>query len=271
MKQSKELEEVLEEFANLLAKGKAPPLNEFLNQYPKLAAKLRPQLESVLQLTEAAKSMPEMPERLKRKLHNQFWSKVMAEERKRLLAVKRALTKQVGFGELTVKKGIDILLLLLQTKEGEVIRGITRIMKLLFLLEKETGCDRYCPDYYQFTPYKLGPFSPKVYEDLKLLIELGFVRRQDLDKDGIPLIHPDDLKIDEGFRFNEVTTIYTLTELGREYAEKLAKGLKPEVIEGIRQIRTRFAAMPLKELLGYVYQRYPEYTTQSEILEKLLR
>lgn len=268
-----EIEKIVEEFTNLLASGKAPPMAEFLKRYPKLEAKLRTQLETVLHLTETAKAMPEMAETLKQKLHNQFWSKVMAKEKKRLLTIKKRLIKESAIAFLPIKQGVDFLLLLLhgQGKEPNAISGITRIMKLLFLFEKEAECDKYCSDYYQFIPYKLGPFAPKVYEDLKLLIELGFVEKKDLDKDGIPLIYLEDAKIDEGFRFNEVTTVYTLTELGNKYAQALAKGLAPKLLAKIRQIKMQFSLLSLKELLSYVYHHYPEYTTHSEILKELLR
>lgn len=269
MKKSEaEIERIVAEFVNLLAQGKAVSWNEFLNRYPKLASKLGAQLKPALILTEAVQKKPTMPEALKQKLHNQFWQKVLAKERQHLLAVKQVLLKRQNLRKLPIKQGIEFLLLVLHSEEKEplAIRGITRIMKLLFLLAKETGCDKYCSDYYQFIPYKLGPFAPKVYEDLRLLIELGFVTRKSL-----PLIYAEEAKIDEGFRFNEITTVYSLTELGKRYAAKLACGLKPRLLNGIRAVRTQFAQLPLKELLAYVYHRYPEYTTQSELLKQLLK
>jgi len=273
MKQKEAINKLIEEFTNLFFQGKAPSVAEFIKKYPQLAAELKPELESTLALLKAGNYLPTMPEALKQKLHNQFWHKIMAKERKRLLTVKKRLEIEPSLSLLPLKRGIEFLLLLLygQDKERIVIRGITRIMKLLFLLTKEAECDKYCTEYYQFVPYKLGPFSIKVYEDLKLLIELGFVQRQEIDKDGVPLIYTDDAKIDEGFQFNEVTTVYTLTELGNRYAQALAKGLKPRLWDKLNQIKTRFGQMPLKELLGYVYHYYPEYTTHSEILKGLLR
>lgn len=261
-----DIEQIVEEYTDLLHEGKAPPIEKFLKKYPGLESKLKSELETVRLLVEQGKSLRPMPEALEKKLDNMFWSIIMSKEKQRLLKVKKELKKRRF---LPVKKGIEILLLLLRKELP--IRGITRIMKLLFLLEKEVEIDKFCPLYYQFIPYKLGPFSLQVYEDLKLLMELGFVKRREIDIIGEVPIHPDDSKIDEGFRFNEITTTYSLTDLGEEYAEKLAIGLKPGIVDKINFIKNRFGQLSLKRLLGYVYQNYPEYTTQSELLKRIIK
>src|SRR3989344_6285597 len=64
----------------------------------------------------------------------------------------------------------DMILLLLYGRGAkghfsEPIQGITRLMKLLFLLEKEAGIN----DGFSFVPYKMGPFSSEVYPELEFL------------------------------------------------------------------------------------------------------
>jgi uncharacterized protein YwgA len=280
------IEPIVEEYKSLLQKGEALALEDFLKKYPELEIDLRPRLEAVQILMDTAKLIPPMTEALKKKLHDRFWAKALANEKKRLLRVKDEIVDKSLFRLKTRIEFVPLLLYgksniaeekqktQLGTKTGKTahaIRGITRIMKLLFLLEKEAGCDKYVPNYYQFESYKLGPFSIEVYEDIRLLNELGFVKRVDYDQEGLPVIYADDSKIDEGFRFNDVTTIYALTDLGEKYAEKLRKGLKPAVLEKIDFIKNRFAQASLKGILRYVYEHYPEYTTQSEILEDVLR
>lgn len=262
------IEPIVEEYKNLLQKGEAPALADFLKKYPELESDLRPRLEAVQILIETAKAIPPMSEALKKKLHDRFWAKALANEKKRLLKVRGEIA---GKSLFRLKTRIEFVPLLLYGKTAHAIRGITRIMKLLFLLEKEAGCDKYVPNYYQFEPYKLGPFSIEVYEDIRLLQELGFVKRVDIDQEGLPVIYADDSKIDEGFRFNDVTTVYALTDLGEKYAEKLRQGLKPSVLEKIDFIKNRFAQASLKGILRYVYEHYPEYTTQSEILDDVLK
>jgi len=50
----------------------------------------------------------------------------------------------------------------------------TKFMKLLFLLKQEYGADNYL-SFYNFFPYKYGPFSNAVYRDLKKLEFLGYI------------------------------------------------------------------------------------------------
>lgn len=281
-----EIEQIVEEYINLLEQDKAPPVEDFIKRYPKLEPDLQPRIEAIRQLIETKNEIPEMPEALKQKLHSLFWQKMKEREKERLLKVQRELDKM---DTLKVKRGIEYLVLLLHTQLSEdsfrkytepspvkkqiyltAVRGVTRIMKLLFLLGKEGKLEKTSPAYYQFVPYKIGPFAVQVYEDMKLLLELGFVERQHFDREGLPVIYTDDTKIDEGFRFNDVTTIYYLTDIGNKYAEKLAKSLKSKEIEKISEIKAKYAPLSLKALLSNIYQRYPEYTVKSEVLEQIL-
>jgi uncharacterized protein YwgA len=66
------------------------------------------------------------------------------------------------------------LLLLLVGLEGGggvsgIVSGITRLQKFLFLLENEEGV-RPAGDGFEFEPYKAGPYSSKLYDDLELLV-----------------------------------------------------------------------------------------------------
>ncbi len=284
-KHNLKIDQIVEEYINLLEKDKAPPIKEFIKQYPELESDLRARLEAVQLMIESKKEMTEISEELKQRLHSLFWKNLREKEKARLLAVQKEMDKKDA---LPVERGIEYLLLLLhiqsrpdkalrfnRTVEEKTepfltaLRGITRIMKLLFLLGKEAEFEKRCATYYQFEPYKLGPFTVQVYEDMKLLMELGFVQSQHFDREGLPIIYTDDTKIDEGFRFNDVTAIYYLTDKGNKYAEKLAKSLNPKQIEQIREIKEKFGSLPLKAFLRFIYQRYPEYTTKSEILESL--
>src|SRR5438552_17942999 len=57
------------------------------------------------------------------------------------------------------------------------ISGLTRLQKFLFLLERQghivpTGTG------FDFEPYKAGPYSSKLYDDLELLENLGLIRSE---------------------------------------------------------------------------------------------
>src|ERR1700737_2224795 len=72
----------------------------------------------------------------------------------------------------------DIVMLLLGVDpSGEIAEGIggmTRLQKLLFLLEKEEGL-KPSGDGFSFVEYKAGPYSSKLYDDLEFLENLGLI------------------------------------------------------------------------------------------------
>src|SRR5216684_4120099 len=81
----------------------------------------------------------------------------------------------------------DLLLLILYSKGprgivAEPIIGRTRLMKMIFLFDKELRRDFRFETAVDaaaipvFEPYDFGPFSSEVYTDLEFLVDLGFVR-----------------------------------------------------------------------------------------------
>ena len=54
------------------------------------------------------------------------------------------------------------------------IGGITRLQKLLFLLWKEAGIQEVEAGF-EFKPYKAGPYSRKLYDELELLENLNLI------------------------------------------------------------------------------------------------
>src|ERR1035441_3398333 len=73
----------------------------------------------------------------------------------------------------------DLLLLLIGLSDPSGkggLGGITRIQKLLYLLESEESIQP-SGDGFQFEAYKAGPYSPKIYDDLEFLENLDYVRR----------------------------------------------------------------------------------------------
>src|SRR6266496_4475488 len=75
----------------------------------------------------------------------------------------------------------DLLLLLLgidgPKAVSEGLGGVTRLQKLLFLLEQE---EKIVPsgEGFTFEAYKAGPYSPKLYDDLEFLENLGLIGKR---------------------------------------------------------------------------------------------
>ena len=110
-------------------------------------------------------------------------------------------------------------------------------MKFAFLLRQETevGSD---PSFYDFIPYKYGPFSFLLYRELAGLRGMGFLS--------------DDEK-----------TI-SLTRAGRREHLRHADTLPCAARAGVERIVSEYGQFRRRELVASVYRRYPWYATRSE-------
>jgi uncharacterized protein YwgA len=198
----------------------------------------------------------------------------------------------------------ELLLLLIGLDDiaaPEGLGGITRIQKLLYILQTEEHI-RPAGDGFKFEPYKAGPYSPRIYDELQLLENLNYIRRAssgEHDSDDITTERisaeasdPEKAEVDLTFeelmgpedvmtaRSDEIAPTadsyeearFFLTDTGKNKIEKLLENpdYKP-FVDGIRRVKSRFSKYSLNDLLYYVYTRHPTMTTESEIKEKVLR
>jgi uncharacterized protein len=172
----------------------------------------------------------------------------------------------------------DILILLLGAKgprhEHEPVRGITRLMKMTFLFNKELLKAFNSTKLISaaalpsFEAYDYGPFSNQVYTDLDFLKSMELVEEAsepfstpggEVDAD------PDDEKIGLGLR------VITLSSLGKDYfQEQLRPQFSPQQEKLLHEFKVRCLTVPLKTLLRYVYQTYPDMTVNSKIKSQVL-
>lgn len=238
-------------------------------------AALRRMLETQAEHSDTGLVWAELRQRLQRPL--------LAGIRQRLERFERRV------GRPRLSRRSDLLLLLLYVRDrlgrtGSGICGITRIQKLLFLATHELGCPVPIRNPYRFQPYRLGPFSAEVYDDIELLAQAGILSRQDVDPSGMPVIQVDTAvaagidrlnhNLAEMERLNALSTLVSLTERGRRFAQALAESVSrnnPALLATLQALKAVWVDRPLTELLGYVYRRYPEYTTESEIIDRLLQ
>ncbi len=178
-----------------------------------------------------------------------------------------------------------VLLLLGCDEEGKTtqgVRGITRLQKLLFLLEEE-GHVRPTGEGFEFTPYDAGPYSSRLYDDLELLENLDLVESKPIgeaaeaeaaDIDVLDFDHLMGTSDEDGPAAADAYEEhqFLITDKGRAKIEDLlASGQYEPVVDGIRRVKSRFGKHSLNDLLYYVYTRYPEMTTESKIRDKVLR
>lgn len=182
----------------------------------------------------------------------------------------------------------DLMMLLLYAKGhrkqlAEPVTGKTRLVKMIFLFRKEIlqkfNRDRPLAKTAlpEFHAYNFGPFSAQVYSDLELLVELGFVRAQPLKEDPTP-------EEEQEYQYWQATTssetrdgpireeAFSLTDLGRQFVEEeLRPELTPNQMLLLNEFKARCTSATLRQLLTYVYTKYPDMTTHSIIRDEILR
>jgi hypothetical protein len=149
------------------------------------------------------------------------------------------------------------------------LQGVTRLEKLLFLLEYERHVD-LALETGSFEPHNFGPFSSKVYQALDILSAGGLLE----DSAALDQV-PDDAweannLIGDTERDPYATRNFRLTERGQEYYEALKHELGDQVIRDLEDFKNRFGALPLRELIRYVYGAHPNMTTKSIIRDEVL-
>ena len=177
--------------------------------------------------------------------------------------------------------GRDIDLLLVGVGEdgrtSAGVGGITRLQKFLFLLEKEFGVVP-AGEGFNFEPYKAGPYSPKLYDDLELLENLGLVRSEvsaeatDAEAAEVDRLTFEELMGEEPAADAYEERKYSLTRDGALKVKTLMERgeLKP-VTEAVTALKRKYGKYTLNDLLYYVYTKYPDMATESEIKDKVLR
>jgi uncharacterized protein (DUF488 family) len=129
------------------------------------------------------------------------------------------------------------IVLALLDHAGKPIQN-TILVKLAFLLRQETAVGRD-PTFYDFVPYKQGPFSFGLYRELEALERDGYVER---GEQSIAL----------GFRARK---------LARDQIERLTSAHSAAVVAVVKE----YGKKQRPSLLRSVYSRYPWYASKSEL------
>ena len=156
-----------------------------------------------------------------------------------------------------IDRRTDVVFILFH--HGESIHGITKLQKLLFLIEEETEFfEEYKDDLaFEFNAHKMGPFSKHVYEEIRFLQQLNAIETESMGGEN------------EGE--NDLTNkIFHITSKGEKIASELANQLEPEHDNELAELVENYNEMDLRELLNYVYTEYPSFTTESEIKDEIL-
>lgn len=177
-----------------------------------------------------------------------------------------------------------ILLLLLYSpgrreKFNEPIEGRTRIIKSMFLFDKEVKKD-FLQDtdielvrFAEFFPWNYGPFSRDIYSDIEFFMNNGFIEdtMSDSEKSEAELneeanwredyVLDSDKNVDSESRSEES---FQLTPKGYDYTkENIYSSLSDNQKLLIKEFKAKLNSASLRSILRYVYLKYPKYTSMS--------
>lgn len=163
----------------------------------------------------------------------------------------------------------DLLLMMIYAGEGEKkeIKGITRLMKLIFLLNKAID-----DSDFNFEPYKMGPYSRDVYATIEFFNSIPSADEPIIvvENSGGKKIN----SIEVAKYFKDIDSVsesinanasYVLSDIGIKVAKKVWNDADADLKDKVTKIRKNFGDLPLQKLLKYVYDEYPEMTIRSEI------
>jgi uncharacterized protein (DUF488 family) len=113
-----------------------------------------------------------------------------------------------------------------------------QMMKWAFLLSHETS-SRGGKTFYQFIPYRYGPYSFTLNQETDSLIRNGFLEKG-------------------------INNSWSLTSLGRNLDVNLPKN----ITQDIHQVTTEYGNLSSQQLLDLVYKKYSWFTVNSDFPEK---
>lgn len=194
--------------------------------------------------------------------------------------------------EIKISNRKDILLLLLYTRGKtkelcEAICGRTRLMKMVYLFEKEIfhkgNFDKYVSKekLASFEAYKYGPFSIDVFRDISFFINIGYIEAKNLEGKDASMADIEEFSkyldefILEGENTGEGFSSYEeeefiLTEEGKQFTSLLYDQLTEGQKAALTNFKSRYNSSTLSTLLRYVYRTYPDSAEKSEIRSKIL-
>lgn len=172
----------------------------------------------------------------------------------------------------------DIVLLLLEANERLLrkpsLNGITRLEKLLFLLETE-GDFEGVGRFFSFVPHNFGPFSKEVYEAVEFLASCGLISVKEKsyvspyassDESRLLSELSEDESGEDGGEVGITEKQFALTDDGRKVADIMRRAVakkRIQDIESLDDVVLRFGARPLSHLIRYVYRQHPAMTVKS--------
>jgi hypothetical protein len=185
----------------------------------------------------------------------------------------------------TKLNGADYLLLLLYLSNKASVFGAVRLTKMMFLFNKEISVilkskgleSNKLPE---FTAYNFGPFSKDVYEQIELFRGLKFIKVINI-RANENMAEVDDWE-EDSFEYEFIAQKkdflnedgkymkYEIAELGSKFVEqKLLPKITIEQRKILEIFKNKINSLSPKQILQYVYTKYPEYAENSLIRKEV--
>ncbi len=171
---------------------------------------------------------------------------------------------------LPAVKELMVLLLHAPNARGQsAVRGMTRLQKLLFVIEQNLA------SHSRFYAFNFGPFNEDVNDAARALEVAGFTRSSESTTSGPPSFEQMMAAVRGRTGRQDETTVveYELNESGHEAAERLrhSSPTYERLFALVESIRKEWDAPDLTELVDRVYQMWPKYAEKSTIREEVAR
>ncbi|MGA3354674.1 MAG: hypothetical protein ABSD85_16060 [Acidimicrobiales bacterium] len=163
-------------------------------------------------------------------------------------------------------KDLMVLLLHATSKRGDdAVRGVTRLQKLLFVIEQKIAAQST-----RFYAYNYGPFNEEVNDAVRALRLAGFLHGAEAPSTGPPSFAEMMATAVErsGPRDEDEAEVFALNERGHEVAERLRQSSRAydQLYAYVRTIREEWDT---PDLVERVYEEYPKFAEKSVIRDQV--
>ncbi len=179
----------------------------------------------------------------------------------------------LGFDSTAVRpppmKELMVLLLHATNREGEsAIRGMTRLQKLLFVVEQQLKAKS------SFYAFNFGPFNEEVNDTAHALEVAGFIKNSEAQSPGPPSFREMMSSVSRRASSAESgTTVveFALSDKGHEAAERLrhSSAAYEQLFSFVESVKQEWDTSDVRDLVARVYETYPAYTEKSVIQEEV--
>ena len=153
------------------------------------------------------------------------------------------------------------------------------LFKMEALKHFRRGTDITEDNFYEFFPWNFGPFSSQIYDDLNFFVLRGFIHSEASESDTTPESAAEwemwlsaslpDTSEDTFSEYDEQE--FKLTDEGQDFVEsKLYCDLSGTQKRLLKSFRANLEQKPLRSILRYVYDKYPDLTVNSTIKEQVV-